>query len=170
MLIRCQLIKIQNHLKCIFISKFRGNWNTFFNSFGKTAIEKPNEVSMKEIELRLTSVIKDFEETTNSKKRMENQNHFEKEKTNFVPSLVSKFNVYKFINRNAKNTKKNSNFSFLRGIANKNKSNNLLKTVPTNAACATTPVTNSNNPIITTLSNDKIKISNDKITNTIEST
>lgn len=123
---------------------------------------------MKEIELRITSVIKDFEETSNPRKRIESLQNLESEKKNFVPNLVGKFNTYKFINPNAKNIKKSTTLSFLRGIANKNRSNNLIKTVTalgiSNPSSTLTIVPNKNE------CDDKnlVKVNTDGSSNTIE--
>ncbi len=81
---------------------------------------------MKEIEIRLNSVLQDFEETSNYRKKFENSEHVAKEKKNFLPSLLGKFNKYKFMNENSRNSKKTSSVSFLKGIKNKSSMKNRL--------------------------------------------
>ena len=119
---------------------------------------------MKEIELRLTSVLNDFEETNNYRKKQENKANLKKERINFIPTLIGKFNWYKYNNPKSKTTKKTSSLSFLKGLNKKTKIS--LKSFPLNtniAAIKSTLETNEKNGVektslgIKALGNDMYK-------------
>ena len=120
----------------------------------KDSINNTNEVSMKEIELRITSVLKDFDETYNPKKKSDNKAALAKEKVNFVPTLVGKFNSYKYMNTNSRNNKRTSGLSFLKGISKKRSTNTTTKTTVNTTRKSPTP-----DPIVKN-SSDKLGFNN----------